>query len=75
MHPLAFFRHFKLNSGAYPELQTRVGSQVQHETPEEGQRTHQPKYCKYIYKDEDNNTITLNDKNYLASSQKFKQIE
>ena len=39
-----------------------VGSQ---ETPEEGQRTYQPKRCGYDNKDEDNSPKTLNDKNHL----------
>ena len=42
-------------------------SQVQHETSEEGQRTHQPKHSEYNNKNEDNSPNTLND-------QKFRQI-
>ena len=39
------------------------GSQVQQETPEEGQRIYQLKHCEYNSKDEDNSQKTLNDKN------------
>ena len=39
-----------------------VGSQVWQETPEEGERTHWPKWREYN-KDEDNSLKTLNDKN------------
>ena len=39
-----------------------AGSQVW-KTPEEGQKTYQPKHCEYNYKDEDNSPKTLNDKN------------
>ena len=48
------------------------GSQVW-QTPEEGQRTYQPKHCGNNNKDEDNCLKTLNDKNHQASSQKFRQ--
>ena len=51
-----------------------VVSWVQQETTEEGQRTYQPKHCKYNNKDEDNSSKTLNDKNHQASSQKFRQL-
>ena len=37
-----------------------MGSQVQHETPEEGWRTHRPKYCEYD--NEDNGLNNLSDK-------------
>ena len=47
----------------------RVGSRVQQETTEEGQRTHRPKHCDY--NNLDNSPNTLNDKNYQASSHKF----
>ena len=50
----------------------RVGSRVQ-QTPEESQRTYQPKCCGNNNKDEDNSPKTLNDKNHQASSQKFRQ--
>ena len=40
-----------------------VGSQVCHETPEEGQRIYQPKCCEYNNKDEDNSPNVLSDKN------------
>ena len=50
----------------------RVGSQVQQETPEEGQRTYRPKHCEYNNKDEDKRLNTLNDRNYQALSQKFR---
>ena len=50
-----------------------VGFQVQ-QTPEEGWRTYQPKYCGNNNKDEDNSPKTLNDKNHQASSQKFRQL-
>ena len=43
------------------------------QTPEEGQRTYQPKCCGNNNKDEDNSPKTLNDKNHQASSQKFRQ--
>ena len=51
-----------------------VGSRVQQETPEEGQKKHQPKHCEYNNKDDNDSQNTLNDKNYEASSQKFRQI-
>ena len=45
-----------LNKGC--GLKFLVGSRVQQEIPEEGQRTHQLKCCEYINKDEDNNPKT-----------------
>ena len=60
-----------LNKGCGSKF--HVGSWVQQETPEEGQRKYQPK-CEYSNKDEDNNPKTLNDKNHQASSQKFRQL-
>ena len=51
----------------------REGSRVQ-QTPEEGRRTYRPKRCGNNDKDEDNSPKTLNDKNYPASFQKFRQI-
>ena len=45
-----------------------VGSQVQHEAPEEGWRSHRPKYCEYNNKDEDNSPNRVNDK---KKEQKF----
>ena len=44
-----------------------VGSQVQHETLEEGWRMNWPKRCEYNNKDEDNSQNTLNDKNFTIS--------
>ena len=38
------------------------------QTPEEGQRTYQPKHCRNNNKDKDNSLKTLNDKNHQASS-------
>ena len=50
----------------------RVGSQVRHETPEEGRRTHQPKRCEHNSIDEDSSENTLNNKSpaclYLPNS-------
>ena len=51
-----------------------LGSQVWQETPEEGRRMHRPKCCEYNNKDRDNSLDTLKDKNYQASSQKFRKI-
>ena len=51
-----------------------VGSQVQFETPDESQRTYQPKHCEYSNEIEDNSLNILSDKSYQASSQKFRQI-
>ena len=48
------------------------GSRVR-QTPEEGQKTYQPKRCGNNNKDEDNSPKILNDKNHQASSQKFRQ--
>ena len=48
------------------------GSRVR-QTPEEGRRTYRPKRCGNNNKDEDNSPKTLNDKNQLASSEKFRQ--
>ena len=39
-----------------------IGSRVR-QTPEEGQRTYQPKRCEYTNKDEDNSSKIQNDKN------------
>ena len=50
-----------------------VGSRVWHEKPKENWKMHRPKCCEYNNKDEDNSPNTLNDKNYQASSQKFRQ--
>ena len=47
---------------------------VQHETSEEDQRTYWPKLCEYNNKDEVNSPNILNNINYQASSQKFRQI-
>ena len=64
------------SSGLKKEFNLRfcVGSWVQHETPEESWRIHQPKYCEYNNKDEDYSPNTLNDKNDQVSSQKFRKI-
>ena len=51
-----------------------VSSQVLQETPEEGRRMHLTKCCEYNNKDGDNSLITLNDKNFQASSKTFRQI-
>ena len=51
----------------------RVGSQDR-QTPKDGRKTYQPKRCENNNKDEDNSPKTLNDKNHLASSQKFGQL-
>ena len=50
-----------------------VGSRVQHEPPEQGQKAYKPK-CEYNNEDEDNSPNILGDKNYQTSSQKFRQI-
>ena len=50
-----------------------VGSRVRHETPEEGRRMHRLKRCEYNEKDEDDSPNRLSDKNYQASSHKFRQ--
>ena len=50
-----------------------VGSRVRQEIPEEGWRTYRLKRCKCNNKDEDNSPKRVNDKNYEASSKKFKQ--
>ena len=42
-----------------------AGSQVQHETLEEGQRTHQPKPCEHNNEDENNSLNILCDKNII----------
>ena len=49
------------------------GSWVQHETPEEGRRTYQPKLWQYNNEDEGNSPNIQTDKNYQASSQKFRR--
>ena len=48
-------------------LKFHVGSQIQ-QTPEEGQRTYQPKRCGNNNKDEDNSPKTLNDKKAFCVS-------
>ena len=62
-----------VNKGFSSEF--NAGSQVWHETSEEGQRMHQPKHCEYNNKYEDNSLNILNDKTYQVSSQKFRQTE
>ena len=52
----------------------RVGSRVR-QTPEEDRKTYRPKHCRNNKKDDDNSLKTLNDKNYQASSQKFRQLK
>ena len=42
------------------------GSQVQHETPEKGRKTHWLKHCEYNNGEEDNNPITLSDKKKIV---------
>ena len=54
-------------------LKFRVGSWVQ-QTPEESQRTYEPKRCENNNKNEDNSPKTINDKNHQASSKKFRQL-
>ena len=54
-------------------LKFRVGFRVR-QTPEEGQRTYQPKCWGNNNKDEDNSSKTLNDKNHQALSQKVRQL-
>ena len=44
------------------------------QTPEEGWRAYRPKRCENNNKDMGNRPKTLNDKNYQASSQKFRQL-
>ena len=51
-------------------LKSRVGSKVQ-QTPEEGRRTYQRKYCEYNNKDEDNSLKTLNDKKHFYAYKHF----
>ena len=51
-----------------------IGSWVR-QTPEESQRTYQPKCCGNTTKAEDNSLKTLNDRNHQASSQKFRQLK
>ena len=47
------------------------GSQVRHNTPEEGQKVYRLKRCDYDSKDDDNSPNILGDENYQASSKKF----
>ena len=53
-----------------------VGSQIQHNTPEEGQRMHWLKHCEYNNEDEPNIPNTLSDKNwyYLIHSWRDKEV-
>ena len=53
----------QLNKGF--DAKFRIGSWVRQETPEEDQRTHQPKRCEYKNKDEENGLNTLNYKKWL----------
>ena len=64
----------KQSGGLYKGFSSRfcVGSQVRHETPDEGQRTYRPK--RYEYEDEDNSLNILNNKNHQTSSEKFTQV-
>ena len=52
---------------------SHVGSRIWQETPDEAQRTYQPKRCENSNNDEDNRTKTVNDKNDQDSSEKFIQ--
>ena len=45
-------------------LKFHVGSQAR-QTPEEGQRTHEPKCCENNNKDEDNSPKTLNEYSFI----------
>ena len=47
--------------------------QVRHETREEGRRMLRPERCDYNNEDEVNDQNPLREKNYQASSQKFRQ--
>ena len=49
-----------------------VDSQIQHEIPEEDQRTYQQEHCDYNNKDEVNHLKIQSKNNYQASSQKFR---
>ena len=49
-------------------------SQVQHKTPEEGQKTYQSKCVEYNNKDDINSLNTLNNNNHQISSQKFRPL-
>ena len=51
----------------------REGSRVR-QTPEEGRGTYRPKRCGNNNKDGDNSPKILNDKNYQALFQKFRQL-
>ena len=51
-----------------------VHIRVRQETPEEGQKTYRLTRCEYSNEDEDDSPRTLNDKNYQASSHKFRQL-
>ena len=52
-----------------------MGSQVWHESPEEGRRVCRSKCCEYNIKNEDKNPNTVSDENYQPSYQKFRQIQ
>ena len=52
-----------------------VHSWVWHEIPEEGQRTYRTKLWEYNKEDEDGSSNIQSDKDYQASSQKFRQIK
>ena len=69
----AFFKQMHISVVPYVLLDC-VGSWVWHETLKEGRRTHQPKHCEYNNEDEGNSLNALSDKNYHASSQKFRQV-
>ena len=51
-----------------------VGFGVRLKTPEDSRRMHWTKHYEYNNEDEDISPNTLNDKNYPASSQKFRQL-
>ena len=59
--------------GQIPLISIHEGSRVR-KTPEEGRRSYRLKRCGNNNEDEDNSTKTLNDKNQLASSKKFRQL-
>ena len=62
----------RLNKGHCSNF--REGSRVRQETPEEGKWTYKPKLYEYENKDKDNIPKIFNDKNHVASFQKFCQL-
>ena len=65
-----FFSFYSLGFGS----KFCVSSRVPYEIPEEGWWTHRPKLYEYNNKDKDNSPNILNNNNYRASFQKFRQI-